>query len=102
MRISTSIAATAPATFTAAELVRRARALNRVYQQTWRLEDVEAQICCYLLALNLLFEASDDDEPRYARATPTTKNSVAGEPLAKEEDGHQLCEISAWRGFIAK
>lgn len=85
------IATTDPAAPTAIELVRQARALVGIYHQTWRLEDIEARICCYLRA----FDALCDGDPLYASATPAPKNSVTGEPFAKKEDSHLRCAISA-------
>lgn len=40
--------------WSASELVYQARALKQVYQRTWRLEDVEAQIHLYHRALELI------------------------------------------------
>ena len=98
---STLISSAIPAALTAAELIRQARALKQVYQQTWRLEDVEAQICCYLRAIDLLCEASEDDKPRFASVTPAPKNSPpAGEPLTKDQDSHRACVIGAQRQVI--
>ena len=95
MPTSTLVAATVPAALAAAELVREARALKQVYQQTWHLEDLEAQIRCHLRALDFLCEASENARPPNASVTPAPKHSVVEEPLEKEEDGHRTCKISA-------
>lgn len=79
---------------TAAELVHQARALKRVYQQTWRLEDVEAQIHCYLGAIDLICETSKNGEPFCASVTPPT-SSVAEEPFEEKEGGQRTCAIGA-------
>ena len=95
MPITTLVAATVPAASTAAELVRQARALNRVYQQTWRLEDLKAQICFYLRAIDLLCVASDGGGSFGASITPAPIASVSREPLLKEEDNQRTCAIGA-------
>ena len=95
MLISPLIATTVPAASAAAELVRQAHALKLAYQRTWRLEDLEAQIRCYLRAIDLLCEPSEHDEPTYAPITPPSMNSVAKEPFENKEDSHRLCAIGA-------
>jgi len=97
MPISTLVAATVPVALTAAELVYQARALKLAYQRTWRLEDLEAQIRCYLRAIDLLCEANEGDGPLCTSISAPPKNSVSGEPLAKEEDSRRSCAIGASR-----
>lgn len=93
MPISTLVAATFPATSTVADLVRQARALKQIYQKTWRMEDLESRIQCYLHAIDLLSASSEGDIPPYASITPAPKASVSEEPLEKEECGYHTCSI---------
>lgn len=96
---STLVAVIVPAAPTAIDLVRRARALKQAYQQTWCLEDLEARICCYLRAIDLLYKPRKGDSPLYVSVSHAPKNSVAGELLAKEEGGRHACAIGTWRRF---
>ena len=93
MPASTDVAAAVPDSSTAVELVREARALKQVYQQTWRIEDVEARIRCYLRAIDLLYEASKYDDRIYASVPPALNDTVAEELVERNEDSHRTCTI---------
>ena len=96
------VAATDLGTSSPAELALQARALETVYQKTWRLEDVNTRIHLYLCALDLLSHASVADEPRSPSLSPAPKNFAVGEPLAEAKGGHRTCKIRTCRWLRAE
>ena len=82
-------------TSTAAQLILRARALEQVYKRTWRQEDVNARICLYLRALDLICEHTGDDAPLITHVSPVSEGCAANELLVREEDKYRNLTIGA-------